>query len=243
MNGNRGATTLSRRGAAALGLLFTLTLAFALGLASGCSSAQDEEVRKLQAKNSYDNAVRNLGDNRLALGMAALKDSIQLDPDNAQYHNTLGLVYLNLGRAVDGQAEIQIAVDLDKNNPDYNHNLGIALAQQGKFNEAIVAYKKALSFPTYTTPEVAYYNMGEAYIRLRKPQEAEESFRAAIQLEPVMIAAYYGLGLALSQAGRHDDAKVAFRRARDIDPASPFSELAKAALKQLGDEAEGKKPN
>jgi Tfp pilus assembly protein PilF len=179
--------------------------------------------------------VRNLSDNRLALGMAALKDAIQLDPDNAQFHNTLGLVYLNLGRPIDGQAEIQAAIDLDKNNPDYHHNLGIAFAQQSRFEDAIAAYKKALSFPTYTTPEVAYYNMGEAYIRLRKSQEAEESFRAAIQLEPVMIAAHYGLGLALSQAGRRDDAKAAFRQARDIDPASPFSELAKNALKQLGD--------
>jgi superkiller protein 3 len=238
MNGNRERTTLSRRGAALGVLIFA-----ALALASGCASTQDEEVRKLQAKNSYDNAVRNLSENRLALGMASLKDAILLDPENAQFHNTLGLVYLNLGRAVDGQAEIQLAIDLDKNNPDYNHNLGIALAQQGKFDEAIVAYKKALSFPTYTTPEVAYYNMGEAYIRLQKPQEAEESFRAAIQLEPVMIAAHYGLGLALSQAGRKDEAKAAFRKARDINPASPFSEMAKAALKQLGDESEEKKSN
>jgi superkiller protein 3 len=82
--------------------------------------------------------------------------------------------------------------------------------------------------------------MGEAYIRLRKPQEAIESFRAAIQLEPVMVAAHYGLGLALTQAGRPDDAKAAFKQARDIDPASPFSELAKGALKQLGDAADVK---
>ena len=232
MNGNRGIHTLSRRVGTAGAVLVAIVV---LGCLTGCTSAQDEEVRKLQAKSSYDQAVRNLSDNRLALGLAALKESIQLDPENARYHNTLGLVYLNLGRPVDGQAEIQIAVDLDKNNPDYQHNLGIALAQQGKFEEAIAAYKKALAFPTYTTPEVAYYNMGEAYIRLRKPQEAEESFRAAIQLEPVMVAAHYGLGLALSQAGRRDDAKAAFRQARDIDPKSPFSELAKTALKQLGE--------
>jgi Flp pilus assembly protein TadD len=77
--------------------------------------------------------------------------------------------------------------------------------------------------------------MGEAYIRLGKPQEAQESFRAAIQLEPTLVAAHYGLGLALSQGGRNEEAKVAFRRARDLDPASPFSELAKSALRQLGD--------
>jgi Tfp pilus assembly protein PilF len=229
MKGNRAVSSLSRRGGA---LLFVTCL---LVLAAGCDTTQNEELRKLQAKNSYENAVRNLTANRLALGMAALKEAIQLDPQNAQFHNTLGLVYLNLGRPIDGQAEIEMAIELDKNNADYNHNLGIALAQQGKFEEAIVAYKKALAFPTYSTPEVAYYNMGEAFIRLRKPQEAVESFRAAIQLEPTMVAAHYGLGLALSQAGKPDEAKAAFRQARDLDPASPFSELAKHALKQLGE--------
>ena len=207
----------------------------ALLILAGCASKQDEEVRKLQARATYEQAVRNLTENRLALGMAALKEALQLDPENAQYHNTLGLVLLNMGRPLEAQAEFQTAVDLDNNSPDLQHNLGIALAQQNRLEDAIAAYKKALTYPTYTTPEVAYYNMGEAYIRLRKPQEARESFQAAIQLEPTMVAAHYGLGLALSQSGRRDEAKAAFRQARDLDPASPFSELAKNALKQLGD--------
>lgn len=231
MKANRAGTLLSRLDAA-LGPLLVIA---ALLLLSGCAAKRDEEVRKLQARATYEQAVRNLSENRLALGMAALKEALQLDPDNAQYHNTLGLVLLNLDRPVDAQAEFQTAIDLDKTSPDLQHNVGVALAQQKRFDDAIAAYKKALTFPTYTTPEVAYYNMGEAYIRLGKPQEAEESFRAAIQLEPTMVAAHYGLGLALSQGGRKDEARAAFRQARDLDPASPFSELAKNALKQLGD--------
>jgi len=231
MKANRAETTLSRLG----GSLGPLLLSVALTLATGCASRQDEEVAKLRAKATYEQAVRNLTENRLALGMASLKEAIQLDPDNAQYHNTLGLVLLNLGRPTEAQAEFQTAVDLDKNSPDMEHNLGISLAQQSRYTDAIASYKKALSFPTYTTPEVAYYNMGEAFIRLGKPQEAQEAFRAAIQLEPTMVAAHYGIGLTLSQAGQRDDAKAAFRQARDLDPASPFSELAKNALKQLGD--------
>ena len=231
MKANRAETTLSRLG----GSLGLLLLSVALTLATGCASKQDEEVAKLRAKATYEQAVRNLTENRLALGMASLKEALQLDPDNAQYHNTLGLVLLNLGRPTEAQAEFQTAVDLDKNSPDIEHNLGISLAQQSRYTDAIAAYKKALSFPTYTTPEVAYYNMVEAYIRLGKPQEAQEAFRAAIQLEPTLVAAHYGLGLALSQGGRRDDAKASFRQARDIDPASPFADLAKNALKQLGD--------
>ena len=231
MKANRAGTPLSRPGDA----LGTFLVIAALLLLSGCASKQNEEVRKLQARATYEQAVRNLSENRLALGMAALKEALQLDPDNAQYHNTLGLVLLNLGRPVDAQAEFQTALALEKTSPDLQHNVGVALAQQKRFDDAIAAYKKALTFPTYTTPEVAYYNMGEAYIRLGKPQEAEESFRAAIQLEPTMVAAHYGLGLALSQGGRKDEARAAFRQARDLDPASPFSELAKNALRRLGD--------
>lgn len=231
MKANRAGTPLSRPGDA-LGAILVIA---ALLLLSGCASKQNEEVRKLQARATYEQAVRNLSENRLALGMAALKEALQLDPENAQYHNTLGLVLLNLDRPVDAQAEFQTAIDLDKTSPDLQHNVGVALAQQKRFDDAIAAYKKALTFPTYTTPEVAYYNMGEAYIQLGKPLEAQESFRAALQLEPTMVAAHYGLGLALSQGGRRDEARAAFRQARDLDPASPFSELAKNALKQLGD--------
>ena len=231
MKASRADTILSRLGAPHGAFLVIGALVFL----SGCASRQDEEVRKLQGRATYEQAVRNLTENRLALGMAALREALRLDPDNTQYHNTLGLVLLNLGRPVDAQAEFQTAIDRDKNSPDLKHNLGIALAQQNRFDDAIAAYRKALAYPTYRTPEVAYYNMGEAFIRLGKPQEAQESFRAAIQLEPTMVAAHYGLGLALSQGGRRDEAKAAFRQARDLDPASPFSELAKNALKQLGD--------
>src|SRR3989337_4351119 len=96
MKASRAETTLSRLGAARGPLL----LAAALVLLNGCTSTKDEEVRKLQARATYEQAVRNLTENRLALGMAALKEALQLDPENAQYHNTLGLVLLNqIGRA------------------------------------------------------------------------------------------------------------------------------------------------
>jgi Tfp pilus assembly protein PilF len=220
---------LSSRGA-----LGALVLSLPL-LLSACASTQDREVKKLQARSTYEQGMRSLGEKRVSLGMAALKEAIELDPENATYRNTLGVVLLDLKRPAEAQAEFQAALEIDKNNPEVHHNLGLSYAEQSRFDEAIVAYKKALAFPTYATPEVAYYNLGNAYIRLGKAPEAEESYRAAVQLEPTLISAHYGLGVALWREGKRDQAKESFRTARDLDPASPFAEAARVALKQLED--------
>jgi Tfp pilus assembly protein PilF len=220
---------LSSRGA-----LGALVLSLPL-LLSACASTQDREVKKLQARSTYEQGMRSLSEKRVSLGMAALKEAIELDPENATYRNTLGVVLLDLKRPAEAQAEFQAALEIDKNNPEVHHNLGLSYAEQSRFDEAIVAYKKALAFPTYATPEVAYYNLGNAYIRLGKAPEAEESYRAAVQLEPTLISAHYGLGVALWREGKRDQAKESFRTARDLDPASPFAEAARVALKQLED--------
>src|SRR5712692_4510459 len=61
-------------------------------LLSACASTQDREVKKLQARSSYEQGIRNLSEKRVSLGMAAIKEAVELDPENATYHNTLGVV-------------------------------------------------------------------------------------------------------------------------------------------------------
>jgi tetratricopeptide (TPR) repeat protein len=221
----------------------TGTLLAALGLAvsilspvlTGCASTEDLEVKRLQAQSAYEQAIKNLSDKRVGLGLASLREAILLDPDNPTYRNALGVVHLELGKAPEAQVELAKAVQLDPNYAEAYHNLGLSYAEQGKFEEAIVSYRKALSFPTYPTPEVAYHNIGNAYFFQGKLKEAQEAFRAAIQLEPKLAPAYYGLGLVLSKEGRQEDAKAAFRAARDLDPSSPFGRAAVEALKTLGE--------
>jgi Flp pilus assembly protein TadD len=221
----------------------TGTLLAALGLAvsilspvlNGCATTEDLEVKRLQAQSAYEQAIKNLSDKRVGLGLASLREAILLDPDNPTYRNALGVVHLELGKAPEAQVELAKAVQLDPNYAEAYHNLGLSHAEQGKFEEAVVSYRKALSFPTYPTPEVAYHNIGNAYFFQGKLKEAQEAFRAAIQLEPKLAPAYYGLGLVLSKEGRQEDAKAAFRAARDLDPSSPFGRAAVEALKTLGE--------
>jgi len=221
---------MSRRGA----LLGLLALVGALTLSS-CASTKDEEVRRLRARSIYEQGLKNLAERRVSLGLSSLQEAVQLDPENAVYHNSLGVVLIDLRRAPEAEVEFQKAIQLDPSYAEAHHNAGLAMAEQGRFDAAIAAYRKAISLPVYPTPEVAYYNLGNAYLALKKIREAEEVFRAAVQLDPKLAGAHYQLGLILTQGGRREEAKAAFRTARDIDPSAPFGRAAGEALKTLGE--------
>ncbi len=193
-------------------------------------------MQRLRARATYEQGLSHLNDKRVSLGLASFQEAVRLDPGSALYHNTLGVVYLHyLSKPTEAQAEFQKAIDLDPTYAEAVTNLGVTLAQQGRWADAIAAYRKAISLPIYPSPEVAYANLGWAYLNLGKPREAEESYRAAIQLQPSFPQAYYFLGVVLDREGRKDEAKVAFRRARDLDPDSPFGQKAGELLRAMGE--------
>jgi type IV pilus assembly protein PilF len=204
--------------------------------ASGCASTQDQEVQRLRARATYEQGLSHLGDKRVSLALASLQEAVRLEPAAPLYHNTLGVVYLHyLSKPAEAQAEFQKAIELDPTYAEALTNLGVTLAQQGKWEEAIVAYRKAISLPIYPTPEVAYANLGWAYLNLGKQREAEESYRTAVQLQPRFAQAYYFLGVVLDRQGRKEEARSAFRSARDLDPDSPFGRKASELLQTMGE--------
>ena len=227
-----GTWDLSRKGLARL----AAAAAFGALAAAGCASGDKaREVQRLQGQAAYEQGLKHLQDKRISLGLVSLQQAISLDPENPTYHNSLGVLYLDIRRPVDAQAEFLKAAELDPSYAEAHHNLGLTMAEQGKFDQAIAGYRKALSIPTYTTPEVAYNNLGNALFMQGKYREAEESYRAALQLNGRLPSALYGLGMALSKQGRAEDAKTALRSARDMDASSPFAQAAAEALKALGE--------
>lgn len=220
---------LSRNGVGALvAALAALVLA-----AGGCATSKEEQVRKIQARNAYDQGGSNLREGRVSLGLAALQEAVQLDPENPLYHNALGVAQLQLRRWPEAQASFEKAIELDGAYAEAYHNLGLALARRGRLDQAVASYRKALTFPTYPSPELAYHNMGEAYLRQGKLREAEESLRQAIQLETKNQFSHYLLGVVLAETGRKAEAVNVFRQARDLDPGSSVGLLTVEALKSL----------
>jgi len=213
---------------------FGLILALG-GLLAACATGRVTEMQRLQAQNSYERALTQINQGQMALAMSSLQEANGLNPRVALYHDTLGMLLLDLGQIDQAVAELNKAVDLDPHRGDTYFHLGTALAEARRWDGAVAAYRKAIAQPSLTVTDYAHQNLGLALFHLGRFREAEDALRFALSVDPDLQAAYYNLGLVLTAEKRQDEAKAFFRRARQLAPESPFGRAAVERLKALGD--------
>jgi Tfp pilus assembly protein PilF len=206
-----------------------------VGCASSKEAEKQAEVQKLRARAAYDRSLSYLSDKQPAGALASLHEAIDLNPTNAVYRDTLGVVLLELGRPDMSLEHLKKAIELNPMFADAHFHLGTALAELRRWDEAVVSYRRALELPTLTIPETTNQNLGLALYHLKQYGEAEQTLRFAISLDPKMQTAYYNLGLVFVAENRKDEAKAAFRQARQLGPDSPVGQAALDRLKALGE--------
>ena len=111
--------------------------------------------------------------------------------------------------------------------------MGVALKEQGKLEEAIEAYNKALAIkPDYAE---AYNNMGNALKEQGKLEEAIEAYNKALAIKPDYAEAYNNMGNALKEQGKLEEAIEAYNKALAIKPdyAEAYNNMG-IALKEQG---------
>ena len=212
---------------------FGLVLIAAM-LVAGCA-ARVTEMQRLQAQNSYERALTQINQGQSALALSSLQEATSLNPRMALYHDTLGMLLLDLGRVDQAVAELNKALDIDPHRGDTYFHLGTALAEARQWDGAVAAYRKAIAQPSLTVTDYAHQNLGLALFHLGRYREAEDALRFALSVDPDLQAAYYNLGLVLTAEKRPDEAKAFFRRARQIAPESPFGRAALERLRALGE--------
>jgi tetratricopeptide (TPR) repeat protein len=104
-------------------------------------------------------------------------------------------------------------------NPDCSlahNNLGVLLVYQGRIEEAMEHYHKAVQTkPNYSE---ALYNLGIALANKGRFDEAIENYRKAIQFNPNNFEALNNLGSALAARGRFNEAIENYYKAIQINP-------------------------
>ena len=103
---------------------------------------------------------------------------------------------------------------------------GRARLKQGRAAQATVPLEKAKR----REPQKASIReaLGIAYFRLQRWRDAEEEFRAMLDLAPVDDYAHYALGRCLEKQGRAHEANGHYKLARSLRPGS--EDYAKSVL-------------
>jgi tetratricopeptide (TPR) repeat protein len=111
--------------------------------------------------------------------------------------------------------------------------MGVALKDQGKPDEAIETYNKALAIKPDDAE--AYNNMGNALQEQGKLEEAIAFYNKALSLKPDHADAYNNMGNALKDQGKLDDAIETYNKALSLKPdyAEAYNNMG-VALKDQG---------
>jgi serine/threonine protein kinase/tetratricopeptide (TPR) repeat protein len=131
---------------------------------------------------------------------------------------SLGLVLKDAGG--DPEPLLRAAQEHEPDGFWINVTLGDVLSAV-KPADAVGFYRAALVKPRRAA--WVWNNLGLAFERMGRLDEAVSAYRRATDLDPDGATAYGNLGIILERQGRHDEAATMFRRAIEIGPAGALT--------------------
>ena len=109
------------------------------------------------------------------------------------------------------------ALQITKNNDLAHYNLGMALKNQGKMEEALNEFRKAISIKPSSAD--AHNNLGIILeMHFKKYDEAIYHYRQALQNAPNNSGTHFNFGIALAKKGEIKEAIEHFRQAIYLKP-------------------------
>ena len=105
---------------------------------------------------------------------------------------------------------------------------GVEAEKQGKTNDAIEHYKKALSYSPDFAP--AHNHLGSAYLNRQKFGEAQNEFEAAVKANQNDAQAHFNLANVMLLTKRYDEATIEIAEGFKRQPNSAFGQFLQGSL-------------
>lgn len=170
--------------------------------------------RNVIALNNLGSVYNDAGRHKDALPL--LLQAAQIAPTNAAALNNLGIALVRLNRPQEAIRAYQAALKARPRFADAANNLGDALSDTGEHLLALEWFDKAIAWNIYDPN--AHYNRANSLRKLKRPDEAAASYRAAIQRRPGYVKAWNNLAIVLAESAKQDEAASAFARVVELDP-------------------------
>ena len=149
---------------------------------------------------------------------AAYEKAIALDPENISSLEAYAHFLNEQGRYKESADQWQAVISIAPDHYAALVNLGGVLNESGKVSEAITVYQRAIELrPSY----MAYSNLGTAYSRAARYDDAAAAYRAALDIDDSDWLVWGNLAYVYSwMDGEDDQAAEAFARAIDMAEAA-----------------------
>jgi type IV pilus assembly protein PilF len=195
-----------------------------LGLLLGCATTQPVDgKKKADAKHQLGNSL--LYEKNYQGAVTELTEAAELDPENANIQNSLGLAYQGLRLPERAIPHYQKAIQLKPDAPEFENNLGTAYAAAKQWDMAIQCFQRAADNYLYRTRHIAYDNLGSAYHNKGDYRRAIENFKKSVEYSKDYAPAYINMGISCEALKEWDNAIAAYKKAAEIEPDSALPHL------------------
>lgn len=177
--------------------------------ADNANVAENPFANITDADQALAEGNRLLDEDQVESAVDAFKQAVKLNPDLAEAWFKLGIAYGLLEKAAQQTGDHVIGDSDSKTKPN----------SQKAFEKAVEAYKKWLN--ANPNDDVGWFNLGRAYAKLLKDEDAEDAFRKAVKLKPNEVDYLVELGNVLIHLAKYHEALDPLKKAVELDPDNP----------------------
>lgn len=191
------------------------------------------DVQPIYPDAYYVLALCHLDLNDPASAIGAAQTALQQNPLFTEAHNVLGLAYAKQGRQSEALKEFQLVLaDVSFPTPEVAHfNIGRLAWEKQAFEDAVLHFRRALEInPSFGR---AWYLMGDCQENMGQLDDAQKSYRRAVELMPREVGPRYRIGVICFKQGDKACARQHFEQVRLDAPGSDMAEGAREYLRQL----------
>ena len=224
-------------------------LALLTAVFTGCGAAATQ-IDPVASDKQYLLGADYFQKGMVAPALEELLKSVQLNPENADAHNLLGLVFLRKAAESEDMAtriqclkgeelrlekdqmedffkkadeQFKKAVDIKQNFSEALNNLAVVALHFGRYDDAIQAEQKALANIVYREPFAAQGNLGLAYYNKKDLARAAQALRQALFDQPGFCVGRFRLAKVYAEQGEWDQAAAELEKVTG-DKSCPIQE-------------------
>ncbi|HEY7672519.1 MAG TPA: type IV pilus biogenesis/stability protein PilW [Gammaproteobacteria bacterium] len=168
----------------------------------------------------------------------ALERAVDLNPRLATAHSALALAYDQLDEPDQAEDHHRRATEIDPGDADVQNSYAVFLCRQNRWSDAERYFKRAVADERYALRATAYVNAGNCARGANELAKAEESYRAALEIDSANTDAMAGMVEIAVHNENYLQARAFIQRLFVTAPPTPYHLLVCYGVEQrLGDMA------